>query len=156
MFPTPFRVPLKASANAAGETCTQSFGTLNRSGAIIGNGSQNVICVQNIALGGGATLTLSGSASDTFIINITGSISMGGGSRIVVAGGLSPANVLYNVKGAGANLVIGGASRVDGTILAISRNMDLSAGIVNGSVISGRDINIGSGEQVRCPRIPKK
>jgi len=109
-----------------------------------------VVCVKDINLGGGKTLTLSGSASDIFVVNITGSISMGGGSRIR-ASGLPPSNVLYNVIGAGQNIVIGGASVVDGALLAIGRNLDLSAGFVNGSVTSKGNINIGSGEQIRCP-----
>jgi len=50
---------IATSTNAAAQPCTQTFGTLNKSGTIFSTGSQNVICVQNIALGGGATLTLS-------------------------------------------------------------------------------------------------
>src|SRR6059058_2463635 len=68
-------------------------------------GPVTVVCVKDINLGGGKTLTLSGSASDIFVVNITGSISMGGGSRIR-ASGLPPSNVLYNVIGAGHNIVI--------------------------------------------------
>ena len=134
----------------ATKTRTATFATSNTGGTINSTGPVTVVCVKDINLGGGKTLTLSGSASDIFVVNITGSISMGGGNRIR-ASGLPPSNVLYNVIGAGQNIVIGGASVVDGALLTIGRNLDLSAGFVNGSVTSKGNINIGSGEQIPCP-----
>ena len=43
---------------------------------------------------------------------------------------------------------------VDGTILAPLRKIKLSPGLVNGAVISAKEISIVSGASVRCPDSP--
>jgi hypothetical protein len=142
---------LTAAANAAAQPCTFTFPTINATKTITSTGPTNVVCINNLALGGGAVLTLSGSASDIFILNITGNLSMGGASVIKVAGGLVPNNVLINVIGTGPGINVGGGSTINGALLAVSRDLVLSAGVVNGVVISGGNMNITSGEQIRCP-----
>jgi hypothetical protein len=64
--------------------------------------------------------------------------------------------------GAGADVAFSGGSGgvsccaaiVDGTLLAPYRKINLSPGLVNGQVISSKDINIVSGSSVRCPPCP--
>src|SRR6058998_2714121 len=62
---------LGAAADAAAQSCTQTFG---------GTGGKNVICVGDVDLSGGARIILSGGTSDTFLLNVTGKFSLSGSS----------------------------------------------------------------------------
>jgi len=136
-----------AATNAAAQPCTQSFGTVTN-GTITGFAGQNVICVQNVNLGGGAIVTLTGPAGATFVINVTGTFTLGGNAQIAVGGGVQSADVLYNVIGIGQAVAFGGGSSVDGSLLAPQRKISLNGGTVDGGVFSRRDINITSGSVV--------
>jgi len=154
-----------ASANSAALPCTQTFTTLDGKSVttIVGVSGMNVICVQNVVLGGKQIL-LTGPADAKFIFNVTGKfVFTGGGNgpqiRVDTIAGLQPSAVLYNIIGNGADVAFSGggggvnccAAIVDGTVLAPYRKINLSPGLVNGQVISGKDINIVSGSSVRCP-----
>ena len=83
---------------------------------------------------------------------------LSGGSQIRVAGGVQPNAVLYHIIGDWGQVVLSGGGGgtgcckaiVDGTLLAPTRKIALSPGLVNGQVISGLDISIVSGSSVRC------
>jgi len=83
---------------------------------------------------------------------------LSGGSQIRVAGGVQPNAVVYHIIGDWGQVVLSGGGGgtgcckaiVDGTLLAPNRKIALSPGLVNGQVISGRDISIVSGSSVRC------
>jgi len=130
-----------ASADAA-LPCFQTFTTWNSSTTITGGPGTNVVCVQNVTLQGGSHITLTGPSTAKFIINVRGSLSMSGSSTIRVGGSVSPNEVIYNVIGTGNDVVLSGGSAVDGTILAVSRNVTLSAGVTNGRLICGKNLVI--------------
>jgi len=124
----------------------------------------NVICVGDIVLAG-KTILLSGLAGTKFIFNVTGKFVLTGGGdgpQIRVTGGVQPKDVLYNIISTGADVAFSGGGGgvgcckaiVDGTLLAPYRKIALSPGLVNGEVISGKDISIVSGSSVRCPPCP--
>jgi Lysyl oxidase len=150
------------SADAAAKTCTQNLGTLKTTQTILANGGPGptVLCVQDVDVTTGSVITLSGGPGDTFIINVTGKFKVNGG-RIVVAG-VQPSDVLYNVRGLGEQVAFSGGgggtdcckASVDGTLLAPDRDIALSPGLVDGAVISGRNISIVSGAAVSCPPPP--
>ena len=155
-----------ANANAANLSCDQTFVKLDGNGVntITGGPGLNVICVGDIVLAG-KTILLSGPAEARFIINVTGKFVLtggGGGPQIRVTGGVLPKDVLYNIIGTGADVAFSGGGGgvdcckaiVDGTLLAPFRKIALSPGLVNGEVISGKDISIVSGSSVRCPPCP--
>ncbi len=83
---------------------------------------------------------------------------MTGGSKIV-ASGVPPSTVLYNIIGPGSQVALNGGgggvnccrASIDGTMLALERNIALSPGLVNGEVIGGQDISIVGGAAVKCP-----
>ena len=150
------------AASAAGLTCTQSYTELDGKSVttITGVAGTNVICVDDVILSG-KQVTLTGPAGAQFIINVTGKFVLTGGGegpQIRVEGGVEPKDVLYNIIGAGADIAFSGggggagccAAIVDGTLLAPLRKINLSPGLVNGQVISGKDISIVSGAGVRC------
>jgi choice-of-anchor A domain-containing protein len=152
-----------AAANAAGLPCSQSYAKLDGKivTTITGSAGINVICVGDVVLGG-KQIALTGPAGTKFIINVAGKFVLtggGAGPQIRVAGGVQPKDVLYNIIGTGADVAFSGggggvdccAAVVDGTLLAPYRKINLSPGMVNGQVISGKDISIVSGSSVRCP-----
>jgi hypothetical protein len=66
----------------------------------------------NLAIPGG--ITISGSASDTFVFQIAGTLTVGSGVIITLSGGALPQNVIWVVGGATS---LGGASAFKGIIL---------------------------------------
>ena len=155
-----------AAANAASLPCTASYAKLDGKAfdTITGGVGINVICVGDIVLGG-KQLYLTGPVGAKFIINVTGKLVLtggGAGPQIRVAGGVQSKDVLYNIIDAGADVAFSGGSGgvdccaavIDGTLLAPYRKINLSPGMVNGQVISGKDISIVSGSSVRCPPCP--
>jgi hypothetical protein len=149
-----------AAAAAAALPCTQTLSQIDNTLTITGNGGLNVICVGNIVLNG-KTVTLVGGPNDFFVFKITGKLVLNGGGKIRCSGAL-PSRVLYDVIGTGEDVAFTGGgggvnccnSIADGTVLATQRKIALSPGLVNGEVISGRDISIVSGSSVRCPSCP--
>ncbi|CAB1274249.1 ice-binding family protein [Candidatus Nitrosacidococcus tergens] len=88
-----------------------------------------------IDLSGSKTLTLSGSATDEFIINVAGDVSLSGSSAIILTGGLTADHVLFNVIG---NFSDSGSGTVAGTFLLPNGSFDISgSGVVNGSILAG-------------------
>jgi choice-of-anchor A domain-containing protein len=152
---------LAASSFAASLPCTQHFTQLNTSTTITGTVGTNVICVGSVVLNT-ATITLTGPAGAKFVLNVTGKFVLNGTSHIVAGGGVLPRDILYNIIGTGEDVAFTGGgggttccnSSVDGTLLAISRKINLSPGLVNGQVISAQNISIVSGSSVRCPATP--
>jgi hypothetical protein len=58
-------------------------------------------------------------------------------SKIVLAGGITPLDALYNFVGSGGGIAMSGGASVTGIILAPQRAVALSSSIVTGEVISG-------------------
>jgi choice-of-anchor A domain-containing protein len=157
-----------ANLNNAALPCNQNFTTLDGKSVktITGVSGVNVICVKDISLSG-SQITLTGPPGAKFVFNITGKLVLTGGGagpqiRVDASSGIQPSAVLYNLIGTGQDVAFSGggggvsccAAIVDGTILAPYRKIALSPGLVNGEIISGKDISIVSGSSVRCPPCP--
>src|SRR5207249_2331699 len=99
---TEINAAIAASADAAGRTCTINLPsimdatTINATG---GGTAPTVVCVKDVVLNG-RTVTLSGVAGDSFILNVTGKFVLNGGSRIV-ASGIQPKDILHNILRSG-------------------------------------------------------
>jgi choice-of-anchor A domain-containing protein len=136
---------LSASATAAALTTTQTFRRINQPTLITGNGSVNVIQINgNIT----SSLTLSGSATDVFIVNVRGNVNLRGGAGLGLAGGVTADHVLYNFTGRNGSIVVRAGDFIDGTLLAPRYTVRVSGGVVNGEIISGRDIFLTRGAQI--------
>lgn len=101
------------STYAASLAATQTFGNITSATTITGNGGLNVIDVTNIH---NAPLTLSGSASDYFIINVSGEFQTN--QAMTLAGGVAASQVLFNLTGTGTVLQTSGGDQLYGTFLA--------------------------------------
>ncbi len=90
-----------AAMSAALMTPTQSLGNIRLTGGgndrITATAPVNVVQTGRIRLSGGSTLVFEGAADQVFIVNAE-DLDLTGGSRIILEGGLSPGNVLFNVR----------------------------------------------------------
>jgi choice-of-anchor A domain-containing protein len=150
---------MKAYADASGDTATSvtcsgtgcsTTNIVNPTGAITLTGSSgiNVVNLTNLELNTGSeSLTLSAPAGAVFVINVSGTFSVGSASTagdITVAGGLSQLNVLYNVEGTGSAVAFTNTwynTNVQGVVLAPYRDIALNGATVDGEIISG-NLNI--------------
>src|SRR5207237_10933672 len=67
-------------------------------------GNSTVLNLNSIVLGNQSTLTLSGTATDVFILNVSNQFSLTSQSKIVLTGGLSWGDVLFKIKGKGSDI----------------------------------------------------
>jgi uncharacterized repeat protein (TIGR01451 family) len=147
-----------AASNAAAALCTSFTDNIMNGQTITGHAGVNVLCVQNIILNGG-TVTLTGPAGASFVINVAGTYTMDGGADIVAGAPLQPKDILINMVGTGSDVHFtggGGGTNccnavLEGTLIALQRQIALSPGLVRGQIISGMNISIVSGASVQCP-----
>jgi hypothetical protein len=118
-----------------------------------------VMTLSNFVLNNKATLTLNGVAGSAFIINVTNNFSLANQSKIVLTGGLTPSDVLFNVRGSSGTLSIASGSLFQGTLLAYNSNSSaqwtLTVGgkntLANGELIANKVI-VNSGGHVKKPK----
>ena len=135
---------LAEASAAAALSSTQSFSSINSPLTINGSGAQNVIGIsQNIHLSGG-TLTIHGSASDSFIFNIAGTMELSGDTKIVLSGGVTPDQILFNFLGAGNQVQTSGNSLTTGIFLAPQRVFNINGGVHQSEFISGMSLSFQS------------
>jgi hypothetical protein len=105
--------------------------TISSNNVITGTQAVNVVNVSSIS----HDLTISGSANQVFVINVTGS----GGinlSNVRLSGSVTAKDVLFNITGKG-NVSLGGGT-VNGTFLDTgSGSISLNRTTVNGEIIAG-------------------
>jgi choice-of-anchor A domain-containing protein len=102
-------------------------------------GQTYVLNLTDLVLSGvGAVLTLNGTATTNYVINVSRYMSLSANSQIALSGGMSPSNVLFNVKNTATyDVTLSGGASVKGIILAPNRNVKLTGGaVVNGEVIA--------------------
>jgi hypothetical protein len=141
---------LALSSSAAGLTPTQTFAQIISTITINGNGSQNVISVPGNFHLSGATLTLSGGASDTFIVNAPNGMQLDGGAKILLAG-ISPSQVLFNFPGNAGQVQTSGNANTAGIFLAPSKQMQINGGVHKSEFIAGGPLSFQSNPQVTAP-----
>jgi hypothetical protein len=117
-----------------------------------------VMSLSNFVMNGQSTLTLNGAAGSAFVLNITGKFSLSGASQILLTGGLTPSDVLFNIRGNNSTFSISGDAVFNGTLLAYNssgsqRTLNISGHntIVNGEVIVNR-LCLQSGAHVKHPK----
>lgn len=133
------------SSYAASLPVTQRFGNINNTTTIFGNGGLNVIDVANIR---NAQLVLSGTASDVFVINVSGSIQT---NQPITLSGVSASHVLFNLTGTSGNILqTSGGNVLYGTYLATNggqfqfAQLNLTGALIN----TGGDVHFVGGSQI--------
>lgn len=138
-------IAVSVSNFAAGLTPTQTFGTISGTTTITGNGGLNVINAANIQ---NANLTLSGTANDIFVFNISNGINTN--QAMTLSGGVSASHILFNLTGTGTVFQTSGGDLSYGTYLATNggrfqfSNLDLTGELIN----VGGNVQFVSGSQI--------
>ena len=115
-------------------------------------GNSTVLNLTDLVLTSGSILTLQGTASDVYIINVSRSFSLTSQSRIVLSGGIAWNNVLFNVKGSGSDVTLDGQSSLMGILMANARTVRNAGGsIVYGEVIANKIKLSGSAQIIHPP-----
>lgn len=134
---------LAASDHAASLTPNRSDTAikLRKNGAMTITGVPGetvVLSLKNFCLRGGSSLTLEGTATTTFVINVNKKFSLSGNSHIDLAG-LQWNQILFNVVGNGQRVLLGGNSILQGILVANDRTVRLTGhATVSGEIIANR------------------
>jgi hypothetical protein len=132
-------------------TATQAFSSINSAMTLNSTSSLNVISVAgDIHLSGG-NLTLNGSASDTFVFKISGTMELSGDTNILLTGGLTPNNVIWDFIGSGSQVQTSGKSNTAGIFLAPDRVININGGTHESEFISGISLSFQSNPVVNTP-----
>jgi hypothetical protein len=101
---------------------------------------------------GNSTITLDGTSTEHFVIDVSRYFLLSGASQVVLEGGLTAQDVLFNVTGTNSvSSSLSGASKLSGIILAANRTVTLSGGsVVNGEIIA-QTVTLSGSSQVRNP-----
>lgn len=145
---------INASMTAANDPITAMLSGISGSSSLTATQPVTVYRVNgDINLQGGSVMTISGSANSHIIVDVTGGLTFGGGSSMNLVGGITANNVIFNFIGSGKDINFNGNSTVDGTFLAINRNITDSGGIVNGRLIGAENgqLKLQSGPKVNQP-----
>lgn len=145
-----------AASNAA-YSLSASVGyptTINANSSLTLSGSGNVVLkLTDFVVAGGATITLQGNSSTSFVINVTDDFKLSNGAQIQLSGGLTWDNVLFNIRGSGTNISLSGGSSVGGILLAANRSVKLdNASQFNGEIIANK-VALTGGSQVTRPPV---
>lgn len=126
-------------------TATQTFTDINGTTTITGDGGLNVIDVANIQ---NAKLTLSGTANDYFVFNVSDQIQTN--QAMTLAGGVDPSHILFNLTGSGTVFQTSGGDSLYGTFLATNGGkFQFSNLVLNGALINiGGDVQFVSGSKI--------
>lgn len=102
-----------------------------------GPGETVTLNLRNFMLRDASTLTLEGTATTSFIINVTKKFALTGSARIVLSGGVQEQNVFFNVLGTGTQPLLKKNTILFGTLTATYRDVLLSGhSIVYGKVVA--------------------
>lgn len=97
-------------------------------------------------------ITLSGSSSQYFVVQITGNMNLTGNASLVLTGGIDPSHVIYYFSGATCDINTHVSDVVNGIVLA--PNCGSSGGIDgtwNGELIFGKSASLMSGATFNQP-----
>ena len=116
-------------------------------------GETVVLTLRNFRLANNAVFTLQGTATTTFIINVSGQFSLSGHARIVLSGGVQWNNVLFNVRGTSGAVSISGHASLQGILMANQRAVTLGGHAeVIGEIIAKR-VDLNDASRVTHPPI---
>jgi hypothetical protein len=132
------------SGSVYGSNYTAALSLTNTAGSITATSAgTKVLNLTDLILSGtGAILTLNGNGvagAVNYVINVNRYLTLGTAAQIQLGGGLTPQNVLFNVKSYATqyDVTLSGGSVLNGILLAPTRTVKLTgASVVTGEVIA--------------------
>jgi hypothetical protein len=119
---------------AFAEPVTPQYGSLtsvnlnHNSMTITGGANEKIVLrLTDFVLTNNSIFTLSGTATTSFIIDVTGTFSLRSNSHISLVNVLA-SNVLFNILGDGSTVWLRGGSTMFGTLLALNSTVELRGG----------------------------
>jgi hypothetical protein len=129
-----------------GLAATQSFGTINSTTTINGNGGLNVIHLGSLQ---NALLTLHGGANDMFVFDVSGTFATN--QHMALTGGVTADHVIFDFTGASGNVFqTSGGDLLYGTFLAThGGSFQFSNLVLTGALINtGGNVQFVSGSEL--------
>lgn len=148
--------------NGLADTFTITGGKINSSMTITATTNLNVTHITDLDLNH-EDLILVGTSTQEFVINVAGGFKISGDNsladgsgKIILSGGLTPQNVVFNIVGTGSDVATSGGSSgnlpnviISGILLAAQRKIAFAPGMVIGEIIAGgQSLSLVSGSQV--------
>jgi hypothetical protein len=96
---------LNASSQAASLAPNLTFSNITANKTVNGVAGLNVVNITGKINLNNASLTLNGPANAFFVVNVAGSITLGGSGGIFASGGMPASHLLINMTGSGSNLL---------------------------------------------------
>jgi hypothetical protein len=152
------RQAIAASNAAAALPSTRAFTNLalerGQSMTLTGApGETVVLSLRDFEMSGNSTLTLQGTATTMFIINVKRQFLLSGNARIVLSGGVVWNNVLFNVRGTGSDVRLMNQAHFEGVLMANRRTVRLlDNATLSGSMI-GKSIVLRGSATVTHPPV---
>jgi hypothetical protein len=101
-------------------------------------GQTVVLKLQNFSITSGS-LTLQGTTTTNFVLNVSSQFSLTNHAQIILSGGVTWDDVLFNVRNSGSDVTLDGQSVLRGVLMANQRTVSLSgASNVTGEVIANK------------------
>jgi len=133
------------------QTLTNVSGNMNMTVSAVAPGTNVVLKLSNFQRIGG-TFTLQGTSTNNFIINVSSAFSLSGSAKIVLSGGVTWDNVLFNVHGTGSDVQLNGNTSLEGILMATKRKVGLSnMALVKGEIIANKISLSGSAQVIHPP-----
>lgn len=91
-------------------------------------------------------LTLTGSATDTWIFQISGNLTMASGKKVILAGGALPKNIVWQVAGIAT---LGTGSHMEGIILSQTQIILQTGSSINGRLLAQSQVTLDASVVVK-------
>ena len=102
-----------------------------------------VLNLTDLALSKDVVLTLKGAVNTVFVINVKRNFTITS-AKVLLLGGVTQANVLFNYVGTGAPR-ISGTSKLTGTLLSLTSTSVTGGSVVQGSTVGAPTMAVGGG-----------
>lgn len=145
LFVSSFANSLNASSGYPTTINSNSSLSLNSSGLA-------VLKLTDFKLSNNATLTLQGTASSFYVINVQKDFSLTN-AYVKLSGGLTWDHVLFNVRGSSGLTTISGTSEFNGILLAANRTVTLKDNSKLIGAVVANTVNLSGNSIVRCPTV---